>query len=166
MIEQENRPAVITGAGKDPRPDATRGAKPDTVGFVLAGGQSSRMGADKALIQLAGRPLIAHAIRILRQAGLDASIAGARSSLSAFAPVIQDTHPDRGPLAGICSALASTSARYAVFLPVDLPLLPPSLVSFLLHHARVAGGACYGSIGQRLSANLSSRCGSGGFTRA
>jgi molybdopterin-guanine dinucleotide biosynthesis protein A len=37
--------------------------------------------------------------------------------------------------------LASTSARYAVFLPVDLPLLPPSLIGYLLHHARITGRA-------------------------
>ncbi len=137
MIEPGNGPEVV----KEARADAGKDAGAQTMGFVLAGGRSSRMGADKALIRLAGQPLIAHALAILQQAGLDASIAGARSSLSDFAPVIQDAYPDRGPLAGICSALVSTSARHAVFLPVDLPCLPASLVSFLLHHAGVAGGA-------------------------
>jgi molybdopterin-guanine dinucleotide biosynthesis protein A len=33
------------------------------------------------------------------------------------------------------------SSRYAVFLPVDLPLLPPSLIVFLLRHARITGSA-------------------------
>jgi molybdopterin-guanine dinucleotide biosynthesis protein A len=113
----------------------------DAAGFVLAGGRSSRMGADKALIQLAGKPLIAHALGILHQAGLSASIAGARSPLSAFAPVIPDSSPGQGPLGGICAALASTSAHWAVFLPVDLPLLPVSLVTCLLSHARTTGCA-------------------------
>ena len=44
-------------------------------------------------------------------------------------------------MAGICAALASTSARYAVFLPVDLPLLPSALIAFLIHHARITGQA-------------------------
>jgi molybdopterin-guanine dinucleotide biosynthesis protein A len=99
------------------------------------------MGADKALLLLSGKPLIAHALGIFHQAGLPASIAGARSPLSAFAPVIPDSNPDQGPLGGICAALASTSARWAVFLPVDLPLLPASLVTCLLCHARTTGCA-------------------------
>lgn len=112
---------------------------PDAAGFVLAGGQSSRMGQDKALLPLAGNPLLVHSLAILREAGLPASIAGARSSLTAYAPVIQDPEPDRGPLAGLCAALASTSARHAVVLSVDLPLLPASLLAYMLSHAQRTG---------------------------
>jgi molybdopterin-guanine dinucleotide biosynthesis protein A len=117
----------------------------DAAGFVLAGGKSSRMGSDKALVDFAGRPLIARALAILAQAGLPAEIAGAgpsvRVSLETFAPVIEDSTPGLGPLSGICSALASSSALHAVFLPVDLPFLPPSLLVDLLHNAQTAGSA-------------------------
>jgi molybdenum cofactor guanylyltransferase len=110
----------------------------DAAGFVLAGGQSSRMGRDKALLPFAGRPLIEHALSILRKADVPVSIAGARSpSLAEFAPVIEDPVPGLGPLTGICAALQSTTVRHAVFLPVDQPLLPPSLIVYLLHHARM-----------------------------
>ena len=129
-------------AGHDP---GARQPDTDAAGFVLAGGQSSRMGQDKALLLFGGRPLMAHALSILSLAGLSVSIAGARPSarkaLEAYAPVVADPEPGFGPLAGICAALASTSARYAVFLPVDLPLLPPALIAFLLHHARITGRA-------------------------
>lgn len=108
----------------------------DLAGFVLAGGRSSRMGVDKALVELDGRPLIAHALGILRGAGLDVAIAGARAQLDGFARVVADLYPDLGPLGGICSALAATSARWSVFLPVDLPLLPPALISYQLKKAR------------------------------
>lgn len=111
--------------------------EPDAAGFVLAGGRSSRMGADKALALLAGRPLVVHALEILERAGLPTRIAGARSTLDQFAPVVRDDEPDRGPLGGICAAMASISVPWAVFLPVDLPLLPSSLVTYLLHHAKV-----------------------------
>jgi len=114
---------------------------PDAAGFVLAGGQSSRMGQDKALLHFAGRPLIANALSILQSAGLPASIAGAgpslASSFQAFAPIVADSEPGLGPLSGIVAALASTPARHAVFLPVDLPFLPPSLLVYLLRHAQV-----------------------------
>jgi molybdopterin-guanine dinucleotide biosynthesis protein A len=103
------------------------------------------MGRDKALLPSAGRVLIAHAVSTLREAGLQTSIAGAassaRASLAAYAPVVDDSEPGLGPLAGICAAFAATSTRFAVFLPVDLPLLPPSLIATLLHHARITGHA-------------------------
>ncbi len=131
---------------RDPNHDSpVAPSQSDAGGFVLAGGQSSRMGRDKALLEFAGRPLVERALAILEQAGLPGAIAGvqpsARAPLEAFAPVIEDAAPGLGPLSGICAALAATSTRYAIFLPVDLPLLPPSLLIFLLRHARITGSA-------------------------
>lgn len=103
------------------------------------------MGCDKALLQFAGRPLIAHALAIFEQTGLAAAIAGAsptaRATLEGFATLIQDPAPGNGPLSGICATLGVSSARYAVFLPVDIPFLPPSLLISLLHQARTTGSA-------------------------
>lgn len=113
-------------------------------GFILAGGQSRRMGRDKALVELAGKPLIRHALDILWSASLSPRIAGAMSDLSAFASTLPDDPsqpPGLGPLAGICSGLASSTARYTVFLPIDLPLIPPSLIDYLLHRAMVTESA-------------------------
>ena len=111
------------------------------VGFVLAGGRSSRMGEDKALVRFGGQPLVLLALGVLREAGLTASLAGGADSLASFAPVVEESKPGLGPLGGICAALASMSARWAVFLPIDLPLLPASLVTFLLDHARITDRA-------------------------
>lgn len=117
-------------------------------GFVLAGGQSSRMGQDKALVMLAGKPLVEHALAVLRGtglrgAGLSARIAGARSDLSRFAPVVPDEAPDfvpsSGPLSGVCSALHQAAAEWVVFVSVDQPLMAPSLLTFMLEHARLTG---------------------------
>jgi molybdopterin-guanine dinucleotide biosynthesis protein A len=94
------------------------------------------MGQDKALVEFRGQPMVVHALRILNEAGLSAKIAGARSSLAAYAPVVPDSEPDRGPLGGICAALASVDRRFAVFLPVDMPLLPVDLLTCLLTIAR------------------------------
>jgi molybdenum cofactor guanylyltransferase len=113
----------------------------DAAGFVLAGGRSSRMGREKALVEFSGQPLIEHALGILCSAGLTPSIAGSHAGLNQFAPVIPDESPGAGPLAGVCAALASTHAPHAVFLSVDMPLIPASLVAFLLHHARITGRA-------------------------
>lgn len=113
----------------------------DAAGFVLAGGQSARMGQDKALVSFCGEPLIARALRLLREAGFEACIAGARSTLAAFAPVVEDRDSGLGPLSGICAALRSTPARWAVFVPVDLPLLPAALLVYLLGRAQLAQSA-------------------------
>lgn len=113
----------------------------DAVGFVLAGGRSSRMGADKALVQLGGRPLVARALDLLREAGLTVSIAGGKPELAAFAPLVEDRQSGLGPLSGVCSALASVTVQWAVFTSVDLPLLPASLMACLLCHARITGAA-------------------------
>jgi molybdenum cofactor guanylyltransferase len=128
---------------------------PHIAAFILAGGQSSRMGRDKALVEFAGRPLIAHALSLLRECGLNPAIAGSRpelksdlksdlkselkselkSNLESFAPIVDDRESGRGPLAGVCAALASTSTRRAVFLSIDVPLLPASLLAYLLRSA-------------------------------
>jgi molybdenum cofactor guanylyltransferase len=123
------------------------GAQPadEAAGFVLAGGMSSRMGRDKALVQLAGAPLVAHAVAKLREIGLNTSIAGARAEaraeLSCFGAIIEDRGLGLGPLAGVCAGLAATSARYAVFLSIDLPLLPGSLPAAMLRRAWISGSA-------------------------
>jgi molybdopterin-guanine dinucleotide biosynthesis protein A len=103
------------------------------------------MGTDKALVEFDGRPLIAHAVGILKAAGLKVFIAGARaearSQLEPYAPLIPDREPGLGPLGGICTALASTKSDLGVFLPVDVPFLPASLVQYLLEHERTTGCA-------------------------
>src|SRR4051812_38889664 len=112
---------------------------PSVAGFVLAGGRSSRMGRDKALLSFAGRPLVQHALDLLSKVllsdcGLERSIVGDRPDLAAYAPVIPDEETGRGPLQGICRAMAASSAELSVFISVDTPLLPASLLSCLLYH--------------------------------
>jgi molybdopterin-guanine dinucleotide biosynthesis protein A len=110
-------------------------------GFVLAGGRSSRMGRDKALLAYAGRLLIEHAVTSLTKAGLTPHILGSRPDLASYAPVIEDMHPGCGPLGGLEAALTSSETELNVFLPVDLPLLPPLFVRYLLERAAITGAA-------------------------
>ena len=94
------------------------------------------MGTDKAQLLFHGQPLAVHALAALRQSGLSAALAGGHPSLAALAPLIEDPL-SLGPLSGICAALAHTSADFALFLPVDLPLLPSSVLACLLRHASI-----------------------------
>jgi molybdenum cofactor guanylyltransferase len=113
---------------------------PQTETFVLAGGRSSRMGQDKARLQVDGRSLVEIALDKLR--GLSAiapRIAGGSAELSSYAPVVPDMHPGCGPLSGIEAALAATSQPLNVFLPVDVPRLPAPFLAWMLRRAGSTG---------------------------
>jgi molybdopterin-guanine dinucleotide biosynthesis protein A len=110
-------------------------------GFVLAGGRSTRMGQDKTLLCLAGRSLLDLALdklRALPLAGVPRIVA-ARSDLSAHGEVIGDLQPGCGPLSGIEAALAASAQPLNVFLPVDIPLLPPHFLLWMLQRAAITG---------------------------
>ena len=115
------------------------------VGVILAGGLSRRMGGEaKALIPLAGRPMIAHAIdRICPY--VDACILNVNGDASAFAqfglPIVADAFGDyAGPLAGLLSGMLwaaehHPNARYIVTAPCDTPFLPEDYVNALVEAA-------------------------------
>lgn len=107
-------------------------------GMILAGGRSARMGREKALAPLRGRPLIAHVIaRFAPQvACLAINANGDPARFAAFGlPVQPDGAPDRpGPLAGVACALAyarQTGADAVAVVPADAPFLPEKLVERL-----------------------------------
>lgn len=105
--------------------------------FVLAGGASTRMGRDKALLLLNDRPLIEHALDKLRALGLAPRIVGSRPDLASFAPVIPDNFAHTGPLGGIQAALAITSTEQNLFLAVDLPVLPAFFLQWTAARAAI-----------------------------
>ena len=99
------------------------------------------MGVDKATLEFNGQPLVAHSIRILQEAGLPVLIAGNRPDLKDCAEPVDDLGSPRGPLGGICGVLQVTSVTEAIFVPVDLPLLPPTLIKAMQEIAHVTGHA-------------------------
>jgi molybdopterin-guanine dinucleotide biosynthesis protein A len=121
-----------------------------TLGLVLDGGRARRMGgADKGLMILAGRPMIAHAIDRLRpQAAQLAVSANGDPARFAFLglPVVVDDPPDfSGPLAGVLAGLehcarVEPSLTHVATLPGDAPFAPKDFVA-RLHAARRAAGA-------------------------
>jgi molybdenum cofactor guanylyltransferase len=106
-------------------------------GVILAGGESRRMGRDKALAALAGRPLIAHVLDRL-EPQVDRVLISANGDALRFVAlgceVVPDTTP-QGPLSGVLAALtraADLGATHLVSTPVDTPFLPGDLVPQLL----------------------------------
>lgn len=147
---------MTTGGGPDvsPQNSARRRLGPgghdrrNVAGVVLSGGRSSRMGAEKAFVALAGRPLVAHVLDRLRPQVARVYL-NAREGADRFrglgCPVVVDAPGQRGagPLAGIAAALAFAKAEGFAWLstaPCDSPFLPLDLVARLMAPI-VAGGA-------------------------
>lgn len=97
-------------------------------GFVLAGGKSSRMGRDKATLAFEGRPLVEHALEKLRPFCANVSIVGNREDLRRFAPVAREDRLECGPGAGLEAGVAASTTPWAIFVPVDAPLVPRQLL--------------------------------------
>jgi molybdopterin-guanine dinucleotide biosynthesis protein A len=97
-------------------------------GFVLAGGLSSRMGTDKALLEFCGRPMVEIAVETLREFCAHVAIAGNREDLGRFAPVVHESRMEAGPAAGVEAGLRAAAQEWAVFVPVDVPLVPAALL--------------------------------------
>jgi molybdopterin-guanine dinucleotide biosynthesis protein A len=116
----------------------TRLPSPEPSGIILAGGQSRRFGADKALLPLGGRPLIAHTVEKLVALSDDVVVvtnSDAYARLSLPVRLIPDERPGEGSLMGIYSGLRA--ARHAVSLVVacDMPFLDLSLLRYMLRLA-------------------------------
>ena len=102
-----------------------------TAGVILAGGQSRRMGQSKALLPYKGARLIDHRVHTLKSAQLDVYVSG---QVAPFA-CIPDEIPARGPVGGVMSAatfLTMKGFQAALFVPVDMPLLTPALLTALI----------------------------------
>ena len=113
--------------GQGPRAKGLEG-KLSVHGFVLAGGKSSRRGVDKARLEFRGRPMVEIAVEKLRSFCSEVSIVGNREDLSGFAPVVMEERVDCGPAAGIEAGLKACGQAWAMFVPVDVPLVPGELV--------------------------------------
>ena len=112
--------------------------QPRVAGIILAGGKSSRMGRDKALLEFNGRPLVVHMMAMLHELGLaQVYISG---SLPGY-PCIPDAQPFMGPAQGICNVMRHKPG-YDGYLcvPVDMPLLNAALLRMLLVQGK---GACF-----------------------
>jgi|SRR5581483_10230005 len=106
--------------------------------FILAGGQSSRMGTDKAHLLFNGKPLAQHAVELAQTVTDNVSLVGSRESLSPFGPVVEDAHRGCGPLGGIHAALRASRSEFNLILAVDTPFLSPAFLRFLVERAQAS----------------------------
>ena len=115
-------------------------------GAVMAGGQSRRMGQDKALLVLQGEPLWLRQARVLRDAGAGvvAIVRQREQAPLALPPNLclwHDAVIGAGPLAGLHAALSVCETEWLAVLATDMPRIDASWFQWLGTSCRPGGGA-------------------------
>jgi len=106
---------------------------------ILAGGQSSRMGKNKALLMREGKTQLQHCVDLMTEMGFaEVKVSGQYHGYQC----VLDLHPQLGPLAGIEAGVlnAGSYCTGLLVLPVDMPLLSKEEVRELLAQANAQGG--------------------------
>ncbi len=101
---------------------------------ILAGGKSSRMGRDKAWIEIDGQSLIARQINLVSEAGAGEIFISARTDQDFSRvrhPILTDRFSDAGPLAGIEAALRNCRESMLLVMAVDMPAMTTSIIKQL-----------------------------------
>ncbi|MFR9710849.1 molybdenum cofactor guanylyltransferase [Paenibacillus sp. MB22_1] len=112
----------------------------NTTAIILAGGRSSRMGSDKALLELGGLTVLERLIRELETVASRIVIAGGTKAVyERFGKeVVTDRYPGAGPLAGLHAGLESSTTRWNLAVACDTPFANRGLFRALLERAEAA----------------------------
>ncbi len=107
--------------------------------IILAGGQSRRMGSDKALLRLApdGPRLLEMVLAAVKPLASSIVISTNRPDVFSWTglPLVADNYPGSGPLAGLEAGLGASPADFNLLVACDMPWLAPSLLAYLLQLA-------------------------------
>lgn len=123
------------------------------IGVILAGGKSTRMGVDKALLRIPrddSPTLLDRAAAALRKAGLATIVLSVSDEARGLAlqeanvacangPLVYDAQPGRGPMGGLDAALTAYPGRGVLLVACDMPDLAADAVHAVLAHARKTG---------------------------
>jgi molybdopterin-guanine dinucleotide biosynthesis protein A len=109
--------------------------KEEITGIILSGGKSSRLGREKGLALLNGKPLIQYAIDILKPIS-DRLFISANNHLEEYASlgyeVVEDEQKGIGPMGGLTTCLKKSNTRYNFILSCDTPFVPAEMFAYLL----------------------------------
>ncbi len=105
-------------------------------GFVLVGGESRRMGREKALLELNSVPLALRAAQLLQPHVAEVTLLGPPERYGHLGVrVLADRSPGRGPLEALSAALVDSPYQWNLFLACDLPFLEGKLLEALVRRA-------------------------------
>ena len=107
----------------------------DIAAAILAGGKSTRMGRDKALLELSGKPFIQRVAEVLQGVFSQVVVVSDHGKQYAFLglPVVEDTYKNCGPLGGMHAALSKTGADAVFFCSCDVPFLSADLIRYVVN---------------------------------
>lgn len=106
-------------------------------GIVLAGGQSRRLGRDKAVEPINGQPLIQRVVERVRQVSCETVVVvadqerGDALPLDKEARIALDIYPGKGSLGGIFSGLSAAQEEWGVVVACDMPFLNLDLLRYM-----------------------------------
>jgi molybdenum cofactor guanylyltransferase len=109
--------------------------------YVLAGGGSTRFGRDKALVEFAGKPMLARMMELILSIAQEVKVVAAPAKYTDFgAEIVEDRWPGQGPLGGIVTALLHTREHqpaweWNIIVSCDMPFLTADWMRFLAERA-------------------------------
>jgi len=98
---------------------------------ILTGGESKRMGSDKASVVLSGKTLLGHVLEQLEPLFSDILISVREQRSDIAYPQIIDASEDRGPMVGIKAALEAVKTEWVFVIACDMPLISARLIQYL-----------------------------------
>src|SRR5438094_1033818 len=120
-----------------------RVARNDISPVLLAGGESRRMGKDKATILVRGKPLWQIQLGLLRKLDPTEIFVSARTDpvwRPADVQFVADDPPSRGPLSGLAAVLARMHTKHLLALAIDMPFMTEKYLRFLCGQIEPARG--------------------------
>jgi molybdenum cofactor guanylyltransferase len=124
--------------------DGTKTKPKAVLGYVLAGGGSTRFGRDKALVEIGGAPMLSRMRSLLRDVTKEVNVVAAPHKYAALGVAsIADRWEGQGPLAGIITALQTTAeiggAEWNLIIGCDMPFLTREWLTYLAERAPTSG---------------------------
>ena len=103
----------------------------DCTAIILAGGESQRMGRDKATLALGEHSLLQRVVAIVQPLFPQVLVSVRQPRPDIELPQICDTQPNAGPLAGLCAALEKSTTPWIFAVATDMPFVQAALIEHL-----------------------------------
>ncbi|MDZ7742055.1 MAG: molybdenum cofactor guanylyltransferase [Bacteroidota bacterium] len=110
--------------------------KESITGIILAGGKSRRMGREKGLMELKGKPLVEYSIDVLEKVCGNILISTNSHAYDHYPyQAVQDLIPESGPMGGIYSGLVRSETASNLVLSCDTPFVNRELFEYLIRNS-------------------------------